>query len=92
MWSESGFIATRIEVDSEFFERKAEVVYDFFVYGMLPVKWYTRRPVADATNIISRMAASSDHEDYEDEGITKLWCYCQEPVSVTWCNVTMKNL
>jgi len=82
VWSESGFIVERIEVDSEFFERKAEVVYDFFVYGMLPEivgKWYTRRPVADATNIVSRMA-SSDHEDYEDEDITKLWCYCQEPV------------
>jgi len=26
VWSESGFIAKRFEVDSEFFERKAEVV------------------------------------------------------------------
>jgi len=27
-----GFIVERIEVDSEFFERKAEVVYDFFLF------------------------------------------------------------
>ena len=82
VWSESGFIIERIKADNDFFEQKLETLYDYFVYGMLPEiirKWYTRRPVADTTNVVPRTVSTEYHLDCEDEDITRLWCYCQEP-------------
>ena len=63
---------------------KLEALSDFFVYGMLPEvigKWYTRRPVADTTNVVPITLSTQAEEplDCEEEDITRLWCYCQEP-------------
>jgi len=83
VWSESGYVIERIEADNEFFDQQLESLYDFFVYGMLPEiigKWYTRRPVADTANVVPRPVPTEAHDlNDEDEDITKLWCYCQEP-------------
>jgi len=78
VWSESRFVVERIKADNKFFEQKLEALSDFFVYGMLQEvigKWYTRRPVADTTNVvlITLSTQAAEPLDCEEEDITRLW-------------------
>ena len=82
VWSESGCIVERTKADYEFYKSKLEILHDFFVHGMLPEiigKWYTQRPVSDAENMVPIPKIDDKSSDCEDEDMTRLWCYCQEP-------------
>ena len=42
-------------------------------------KWYTQQPVSDAENMVPIPKIDDKSSDCEDEDMTRLWCYCQEP-------------
>ena len=85
VWTEQTTIMERVKRNQDFFNRKVEIMKDFFVYGILPEvvgKWYTRAPVADSQHIVpiapTSITTSNYHED-DDTDDNRLWCYCSKP-------------
>ena len=55
VWTENGLTLERITRDQAFYENAAHKVEHFFIYGVLPEiigKWYTRKPIADASGVV----------------------------------------
>ena len=59
VWTEQNIVVGRIEADKDFFQNTIDNVEHFFKYGILPeiiVKWYTRKPVTDASGVVTEMS------------------------------------
>ena len=82
VWTENDIVVERIMFDDAFYEEVMEDIRHFFIYGMLPEiigKWFTRRPVADSSGIVTTPTVSSAQANEDTEDYSKVWCYCSQP-------------
>lgn len=86
VWTEQDFAIERIQFDNEFFNTHKDAVKHFYIYGVLPEligKFYTRKPIMNSEGVVpvpisSDTPGTSEQAD-DEEDITRLWCYCNEP-------------
>ena len=77
-------MSERIEADHQFFHSTLESLQHFFIYGILHEvigKWYTRKPVVNLENVVLKPipANNSSSDLHDNEDVSKLWCYCNQP-------------
>ena len=71
----------RIMFDDAFYKEVMEGICHIFTYGMLLEiigKWFTRRPVADSSGIITTPILSSA-QAMKTLKTSKVWYYCSQP-------------
>ena len=71
----------RIMFDDAFYKEVMEGICHIFIYGMLPEiigKWFTRRPVADSSGIITTPILSSA-QAMKTLKTSKVRYYCSQP-------------
>ena len=83
VWTEQNVVVERIEADKDFFQNTIDNVEHFFKYGILPEiigRWYTRKPVADASGVVTGMSTlPTDPQTADNEDYVRSWCYCNQP-------------